>query len=334
MNNLLELSEVTKSYDAGLSPAVDRVSFSCLQGQILAVIGSSGSGKTTLLRIIAGLEMPDLGRVTLKGETMNSQNECVPTESRDCSLVFQDYALFPNMTVQQNVAYGKASKNNSQLIDRLFDLTKIGDLKNRYPHQISGGEQQRVALVRALATQPSLLLLDEPLSHLDPELRNNVRCELLNIFRVTNTTALFVSHDTEDALTMADQVVVMQNGKAVQIGSPMDVYSNPSNSYAAMLFGKTNLLPRKLIPSATYSFLDEDSGKELVSIRPHQWMVPTSTDNENMPSFAGTIRSVNPKGAYQEIVMETETTLLTIHFPRVFSAAIGDPLTVVFNKDS
>lgn len=334
MNNLLELSEVTKSYDAGLSPAVDRVSFSCLQGQILAVIGSSGSGKTTLLRIIAGLEMPDLGRVTLKGETMNSQNECVPTESRDCSLVFQDYALFPNMTVQQNVAYGKASKNNSQLIDRLFDLTKIGDLKNRYPHQISGGEQQRVALVRALATQPSLLLLDEPLSNLDPDLRNNVRYELLNILRVTNTTALFVSHDTEDALTMADQVVVMQNGKAVQIGSPMDVYSNPSNSYAAMLFGKTNLLPRELIPSASYSFLDEDSGKELVSIRPHQWMVPTSTSNENMPSFAGAIRSVNPKGAYQEIVMETETTLLTIHFPRVFSAVIGDPLTVVFNKDS
>ena len=334
MNNLLELSEVTKSYDAGLSPAVDRVSFSCLEGQILAVIGSSGSGKTTLLRIIAGLEMPDLGRVTLKGETMNSQNECVPPESRDCSLVFQDYALFPNMTVQQNVAYGKASKNNSELIDRLFDLTKIGDLKNRYPHQISGGEQQRVALVRALATQPSLLLLDEPLSHLDPELRNNVRCELLNIFRVTNTTALFVSHDTEDALTMADQVVVMQNGKAVQIGSPMDVYSNPSNSYAAMLFGKTNLLPRELIPCAPYSFLDEDSGKELVSIRPHQWMVPTSTGNENMPSFTGTIRSVNPKGAYQEIVMETKTTLLTIHFSRVFSAAIGDPLTVVFNEGS
>ena len=334
MNNLLELSEVTKSYDAGLPPAVNRVSFSCLEGQILAVIGSSGSGKTTLLRIIAGLEMPDLGRVTLKGETMNSQNECAPPESRDCSLVFQDYALFPNMTVQQNVAYGKASKNNSELIDRLFDLTKIGDLKNRYPHQISGGEQQRVALVRALATQPSLLLLDEPLSHLDPELRNNVRCELLNIFRVTNTTALFVSHDTEDALTMADQVVVMQNGKAVQIGSPMDVYSDPSNSYAAMLFGKTNLLPRELIPSAPYSFLDEDSGKELVSIRPHQWMVPTSTSNENMPSFAGTIRSVNPKGAYQEIVMETKTTLLTIHFSRVFSAAIGDPLTVVFNEDS
>ena len=334
MNNLLELSEVTKSYDAGLPPAVNRVSFSCLEGQILAVIGSSGSGKTTLLRIIAGLEMPDLGRVTFKGETMNSQNECVPPESRDCSLVFQDYALFPNMTVQQNVAYGKASKNNSELIDRLFELTKIGDLKNRYPHQISGGEQQRVALVRALATQPSLLLLDEPLSHLDPELRNNVRCELLNIFRVTNTTALFVSHDTEDALTMADQVVVMQNGKAVQIGSPMDVYSNPSNSYAAMLFGKTNLLPRELIPCAPYSFLDEDSGKELVSIRPHQWMVPTSTGNENMPSFTGTIRSVNPKGAYQEIVMETKTTLLTIHFPRVFSAVIGDPLTVVFNKDS
>jgi len=133
---------------------------------------------------------------------------------------------------------------------------------------------------------------------------------------------------------MADQVVVMQNGKAVQIGSPMDVYSNPSNSYAAMLFGKTNLLPRELIPCAPYSFLDEDSEKELVSIRPHQWVVPTFTGNENMPSFAGTIRSVNPKGAYQEIVMETETTLLIIHFPRVFSAAIGDPLTVVFNKDS
>ena len=245
MNNLLELSEVTKSYDAGLPPAVDRVSFSCLEGQILAVIGSSGSGKTTLLRIIAGLEMPDLGRVTLKGETMNSQNECVPPESRDCSLVFQDYALFPNMTVQQNVAYGKASKNNSELIDRLFDLTKIGDLKNRYPHQISGGEQQRVALVRALATQPSLLLLDEPLSHLDPELRNNVRCELLNIFRVTNTTALFVSHDTEDALTMADQVVVMHEAEIVQIGTPVELFEKPRHTFVGHFIGSPgmNILP-------------------------------------------------------------------------------------------
>lgn len=126
----------------------------------------------------------------------------------------------------------------------------------------------------------------------------------------------------------------LQKGKAVQIGSPMDVYSNPSNSYAAMLFGKTNLLHRELIPCAPYSFLDEDSGKELVSIRPHQWMVSTSTGNENMPRFEGAIRSVNPKGPHQEIVMETEKTLLTIHFPRVFSAAIGDTLTVVFNKDS
>ena len=158
-------------------------------------------------------------------------------------------------------------------MDKLLEQTQIAGLRKRFPHQLSGGEQQRVALVRALATQPSLLLLDEPLSHLDPELRDNVRTELLGLFKKTQTTALFVSHDTEDAMAMADRVIVMREGQAIQVGTPAEVYSKPLDRYAALLFGKTNFVPLDLIPNAPHHFQDEDSNEKVVSIRPHDWQV-------------------------------------------------------------
>lgn len=334
MTDILELQAISKTYGTEDLPAVDRVSFSCGLGKITAVIGSSGSGKTTLLRIIAGLELPDSGQITLNGETITGPIKHVAPENRDCTLVFQDYALFPNMTVRKNVAFGKSSKKQPERIEQLLELTRIKELEERYPHQISGGEQQRVALVRALATNPSLILLDEPLSHLDPELRDSVRRELVNIFKETGTTALFVSHDTEDALTMADQVVVLKQGAIAQVGSPLEIYSKPVNRYVAMLFGKTNLIPHKLIPESDHHFTDGQSGQKVVSIRPHQWRKVESYWEEKAPAFSGTITSVIPKGTHKEVGLDTGSIFLTINLPTKQSAKVGGIMAVAYDESA
>ncbi|MED5279650.1 MAG: ABC transporter ATP-binding protein, partial [Verrucomicrobiota bacterium] len=269
--NLLTLQSVTKRYTATDPPAVDGVSFECAQGEIVALIGGSGSGKTTLLRIIAGLEIPDAGEVILNGTTINSPTRFVPPEKRDCGLVFQDYALFPNKTVSQNIAFGKGAADDPDRIGELMEMADIAGLEQRYPHEISGGQQQRVALVRALATRPSLLLLDEPLSHLDQELRDSVRSELLKLFRETDTTALFVSHDIEDAMVMADRMVVLREGTAEQVGTQVEIYDRPANPHVARLFGKTNFIPLGLLPEAPHSIADETGEGQVVPVRPHQW---------------------------------------------------------------
>ena len=331
MNNLLQLQEISKSFALSDPPAVNRVSFCCLKGQNVAVLGSSGSGKTTLLRIIAGLEIPDSGLITLADQTINSPNKFTPPEKRDCTLVFQNYALFPNMTVRQNVSFGKTA--NKSLVNDLLELTKINELQNRYPHEISGGEQQRVALVRALATQPSLLLLDEPLSHLDPELRDEVRRELINIFKKTETTSLFVSHDTEDALTMADKIVVMQKGKTAQIGTPMELYTKPESRYVALLFGKTNFVPRNLIPNTENYFFDSKTKSEVISIRPHQWKVKNSTYTNDRVRFSGIVSNYTQKGTHSEIQLKTQNIDIRINIPITESVKLGDTLTVIYEEN-
>ncbi len=331
MSDLLQLRDISKSFALTGPPAVNRVSFCCLKGRNVAVLGSSGSGKTTLLRIIAGLEIPDSGQITLADQTINSPNKFTPPEKRDCTLVFQNYALFPNMTVRQNVSFGKTA--NKSLVNDLLELTKINELQNRYPHEISGGEQQRVALVRALATQPSLLLLDEPLSHLDPELRDEVRRELINIFKKTETTSLFVSHDTEDALTMADKIVVMQKGKTAQIGTPMELYTKPESRYVALLFGKTNFVPRNLIPNTENYFFDSKTKSEVISIRPHQWKVVNSTYTNDRVKFSGKVSNYTQKGTHSEIQLKTQNIDIRINIPITESVKLGDTLTVIYEEN-
>ena len=331
MSDLLQLQEISKSFDLSGPPAVNRASFSCLRGQNVAILGSSGSGKTTLLRIIAGLEMPDSGQINLANQTINSPDKFTPPEKRDCTLVFQNYALFPNMTVRQNISFGKSANKN--LVDDLLELTKINELQNRYPHEISGGEQQRVALVRALVTQPSLLLLDEPLSHLDPELRDDVRRELINIFRKTGTTSLFVSHDTEDALTMADKIVIMQRGKTTQIGTPMELYTKPESRYVALLFGKTNFVPRNLIPSTENYFFDSKTKSEVISIRPHQWKVVNSNNNNDRVTFSGEVSNYTQKGTHSEIQLKTQNMDIQLNIPITETVKLGDNLTIIYQED-
>ena len=328
MSDLLAVRELSKTFKSNQRPAVDDVSFDCQKGEVLAIVGGSGSGKTTLLRLIAGLEIPDSGEIVLEEMKINGRGTFLPPEKRDCALVFQDYALFPNMTVEQNVFFGKTAKQRLEQVQKLLELTKISELKKRYPHEISGGEQQRVALVRALATHPSLVLLDEPLSHLDPELRDNVRTELIHLFEETQTTALFVSHDTEDAMAMADRVIVMRNGRAIQIGTPTEVYTKPTDRYTALLFGKTNLIPLDLIPDAPHHFQDDLSKAEVVSIRPNDWQIVNKAFAASNFSLKGKVSSARYKGTHSEVKIESDGTPITFNVQTNNPIKVGAELIV------
>lgn len=237
---MLTIDALSKSFDKGKNYALRDVTFNLKAGHVCAIVGESGSGKTTLVRLIAGLERPDHGSVAINGKVIASLNKFVKPEKRKIGLVFQEYALFPHLTVMENVLYGiskiKHKKNRAQ---EMLDLVGLTDLGERYPHQLSGGQQQRVALARALAPEPSLLILDEPFSNLDAMLRTQLRNEVFDIIRKTEVTVLFVTHDTQDALSVADEILILQNGKVVQKDAAANLYVKPSTLYVASLFGST-----------------------------------------------------------------------------------------------
>jgi ABC-type Fe3+/spermidine/putrescine transport system ATPase subunit len=220
---------------------VNGVSFEVEQGQCLSLLGPSGCGKTTTLRMIAGFEQPDAGEIRIEGRSMAGRR---PHE-RNVGLVFQDYMLFPHMTVRDNVAYGLRRRGvpSSEQADRVRDglaLLRLTGYEERFPRQLSGGEQQRVAIARALATRPPVMLLDEPLSNLDAKLRTEVRGEIREILRNVGTTTIIVTHDQEEAMSMADTIVVMRKGEVMQCGTPDDIYLRPANVFTADFVGRMN----------------------------------------------------------------------------------------------
>jgi iron(III) transport system ATP-binding protein len=244
--NLLEVRNVEKTYRRGDAPAVKGVSFDVGEGRILALVGESGSGKTTLLRILAGLETVDSGEVLLDGKVIAEAGGGLPAEKRGIGLVFQHHALFPHLTVEKNVLFGVKKlpkRQQTRLLEELMDLVGLRGFEQRFPHELSGGERQRVALARALAPNPRLLLMDEPFSSLDARLRQTVRDETRTILKKRGTTAVFVTHDTGDALAVADGIVVLRKGLVQQIGAPPEVYHAPANAYVASFFGTCNFLP-------------------------------------------------------------------------------------------
>ena len=225
--------------------AVNDISFSLQKGQTLALLGESGSGKTTLLRMIAGLEKPTEGSIALQDKFIYNHSEAVfvKPEKRNIGLFFQHYALFPHLTVFKNIAYGLSSKiytasQKKQRVDEMLSLVELKGYEKRFPHELSGGQQQRIALARALAPQPQLLLLDEPFSNLDEQLKNEVRQQIKEILEKTQTTTILVTHDLQDALSLADQLAVMKNGKIEQLDTPQNLYQQPKTKYVATLFGE------------------------------------------------------------------------------------------------
>ncbi len=197
------------------SPVLQNVSFSMEEGEIVAILGSSGSGKSTLLRLISGLETPKKGRIEINQEELCNARTFIECEKRNVGMVFQDYALFPHMDVAQNIAFGLKGKNKAakqKRIDEMLELISMQPRKHAYPHELSGGQQQRIALARALAPSPDILLLDEPFSNLDADLKMQIRHDLRAIMKLTNMTAIFVTHDYDDAQDIADRIVYLENG--------------------------------------------------------------------------------------------------------------------------
>jgi iron(III) transport system ATP-binding protein len=239
----IRLRGVSKSF--GATRAVRDVTLEIEHGELMAVLGPSGCGKTTLLRLVAGFEVPDAGSVEVGEETLSGSGRFVPPEKRRVGMVFQDYALFPHLTVEANVAFGlsrRPREERAALTRRTLELVGLQHKARSHPQELSGGERQRVALARALAPEPAIVLLDEPFASLDATLRAGLRREVELILREAEATALLVTHDQEEALSLADRLAVMREGGIVQVGAPEDVYGRPASRWAAQFVGEVNVL--------------------------------------------------------------------------------------------
>ncbi|NIO08117.1 MAG: ATP-binding cassette domain-containing protein [Deltaproteobacteria bacterium] len=237
----LKLSGITKTF--GDVVAVDNVSMDIASGEFVTLVGASGCGKTTLLRVIAGFTKPDKGGLTIDGRSVDN----LPPSKREIGFVFQSYALFPTQTISQNIGFSlnirrKPKAEISERVEKLCALTQLSGMEDRYPHELSGGQQQRVALARALAPNPSILLLDEPLAALDAKIRAHLRIEIRALIDRLGITTVYVTHDQEEALSISDRVAVMDYGKILQEGAPMDVYLKPTGNFVAQFIGSSNNL--------------------------------------------------------------------------------------------
>src|SRR5258708_4196184 len=241
----VEVDNLTKKYGAVTS--VDGISLAVEHGEFICLLGTSGCGKTTTLRMIAGFIEPDAGEIRVDGKAISSPGSVVPPERRNMGMIFQSYAVWPHMTVHQNVAYGLKMKRVSAVernsrTDALLKATRLAELGARYPSELSGGQQQRVALARALAPSPDILFLDEPLSNLDANLRGDMRFEIRRLHDEFRTTSIYVTHDQVEAMTMADRIVVMNAGRIEQIGTPEEVYDRPVSRFVASFIGASNVI--------------------------------------------------------------------------------------------
>ena len=239
MSNLLTCSGLRKRF--GAIAAVEDASLTLADGEFLALVGPSACGKTTLLRLIAGFERPDAGEIGLRGKMLASGETHVPPEKRRIGLVFQDYALFPHLNVEKNVAFG-VGRGGTDRVGEMLSVVSLAGLGRRMPHELSGGQQQRVALARTLAAEPDVVLLDEPFSNLDPAMRVRVREEVRDILKNVGTPTILVTHDQDEALSLGDRVAVMLDGVVCQIATPGNVYDEPASEAVAAFIGDPNFL--------------------------------------------------------------------------------------------
>ena len=301
----IKLNSLVKNF-GGNSLAVDNLSVTFPSGEFVCLLGPSGCGKTTTLRMIAGLERPDSGEILCGDQTYFSSNtgEYLKTEKRNLGLMFQSYALWPHMTVFQNIVFGLDMKNQSssekdKRFEELENLFQLKNLKNRYPSELSGGQQQRVALARMLAVNPNLLLLDEPLSNLDSNLRLEMRAELKRLHQTLGCTIIFVTHDQMEAMTLATSIAVMNKGVIEQLAKPMEIYKNPKSLFVAKFVGSPQMNTvdfndgEQLALSLLSKTKFEKNNVKTLGIRPESIKL-TSKDNGDIN---GTIETIQPTGA-------------------------------------
>ncbi|WP_322892094.1 MULTISPECIES: ABC transporter ATP-binding protein [unclassified Yoonia] len=328
---------------------VDDVSLTVMPGQVTCLLGPSGCGKSTTLRIIAGVDMQDSGTIHVDGQLICDTVNRVPPEGRSIGLMFQDFALFPHLTVAQNVGFGLRGRQDQGRVEAL--LQKVGMLRylHDYPHQLSGGEQQRVALARALAPKPRIMLMDEPFSGLDDRLRDDIRDETLEILKSEGTAVLLVTHEPNEALRMADEIALMRDGRIVQRGSPYNIYNAPKDLQAAGFFSDINVIRGKVqgaltdTPFGQFLAPGVPDGTEVdIVIRPQHLKIdfdragrgPNPTPQDGTPA-RGVVQRARFIGASSlvEFRMDFDGSILRAAVPSVFLPKPGTPLWIMIRRD-
>jgi putative spermidine/putrescine transport system ATP-binding protein len=342
--SFLDISNLQKSF--GPNQVVKHFDLKVSKGEFITLLGPSGCGKTTVLRMVAGFESPTAGAISMDGKDVTS----LAPNQRNVGMVFQAYALFPNMTVSGNVAFGlKVAGQSTQAInarvDEMLRVIKLPQHGDRYPYQLSGGQQQRVALARALAIKPQVLLLDEPLSALDAKIRLSLREEIRSLQRSLGITTIFVTHDQEEALSMSDRIVVMNEGRVEQIGSPFEIYNFPRTRFVASFVGTLNILKGKVLDGSSGRIAIDDqqvtAGRGMggmqtgevrsVALRPEAVTLNGAADKRN--SLRGTIEEVSFLGAVIRVRVrfkENSVSLDTFNNPGAPPPERGAPVTVSF----
>ncbi len=337
---ILTVNQLSRQFSFQEAYALKQVTFEAEKGDLFALVGESGSGKTTLLRLIAGFEEPDEGHLLIAGQEVANSKQSVAPEKRSVGMVFQDYALFPHLTVKENIAFGLhqwSKKACQERVDEVMALVNLQPYSKRYPYEISGGQQQRTALARALAPKPSIILLDEPFSNLDDIMKDQVREDVRAIVKQTNTAAVFVTHDTRDALSTADRVAVLKDGDIQQIGSPAEVYNQPMNAYVGSFFGKINLLPatvakegyqvKECLIEAKTGFPEGSQGQLLIRPEAIQLVDQESAD------LSGAVSHTFYFGAYQQVIVNVAENLLIVRASNTESFKEGQTLHLHFKRE-
>jgi putative spermidine/putrescine transport system ATP-binding protein len=311
----LSIQNLTKRYKTG--EGVSNISLDVKKGELVTLLGPSGCGKTTVLRSIGGFLEPDSGDIRIEGKSVLK----LPPEKRPTGMVFQGYNLWPHMNVYNNLAFGLKirKKNNNEIeqaVKRVLDLVRLPGSQKKFPSELSGGQQQRVAVARAFLLEPAVLLLDEPFSALDAKLRHEMREELREIQSATGLTMVFVTHDQEEALSISDQIVVMNSGLVEQIATPQEIYDHPSSLFVAQFIGKMNFIKGMVDGNKVYvkhlEFPNTQNleGDVTVAVRPED--ISLKPDN----GLPGTIRQVMVLGHYAEVSFDTESGLIKAFLPR------------------
>lgn len=345
----LDVRNLTRRYDGRL--VVSDVSLKVMAGQVTCLLGPSGCGKSTTLRIIAGVEMQDAGEIHVDGRLICDTVFRVPPERRHIGLMFQDFALFPHLSVAQNVAFGLSGERAAQAarVGELLERVGLSRFRDAYPHELSGGEQQRVALARALAPRPRIMLMDEPFSGLDNRLRDGIRDETLDILREEDTAVLLVTHEPEEAMRMADQIALMRDGRIVQQGAPYNVYNAPVDRSAMAFFSEINVIRGRvkgsLVETPFGQFLAPGvhEGNEVdIVIRPQHIKIdfdrggrgPNPTPQDGTPA-RGVVERARFMGSESlvEFRMDHDGSLLKASVPNVFLPRPGKPLWLMIRRD-
>ncbi len=330
---VVSLRGISKRYDD--FTAVDNISLDVRRGELLCLLGPSGCGKTTTLRMVAGFVEPTAGAVYISGQDVTA----LPPYRRDTGMVFQSYALFPHMTIDANIAFGLENigipkTERASRVEEMLTLVELKELAHRYPRELSGGQQQRVALARALALRPAVLLLDEPFSNLDAQLRVRLREELRSLIDRVDITTLFVTHDQEEALMLSDRIAVINRGRVEQIGTPEDIYERPESRFVAEFIGWCSILEGV---TSGGTFMSRNGlklsvtgigGPTTIVIRPVNIRIANATSGEN--HFIGRVESSNYYGATSRlvVVVSGETLLMEHHFPAGARPQVGDNIRI------